>query len=185
MVKVRGPLLSIEAHGWLGGYFYQTHFVNPFPYPISLLGRIRVPYSLWDRGIHGMYRIPAFAVFPYPGFISQYYSPTGWVYEQRRTWHGMQPTIRRAVWPLKQNVGKNDVYNQRFKNAILAWHALTQEEKDIYNKMKYPRRMQGVNRFIKLFIKSEPLPSGAPSYILVESGSKLLVEAGSGLLVSG
>ncbi len=184
MVKVRGPLLSIEAHGWLGGWFYQQHLVNPFPYPIALLGRIKVPYSLWDRGIHGEYRLPAWGIFPYAKFIAQYYSATGWVYEQRRTWHGMQPTVRRAVWPKKENIGKNDVYNQRFKNAILAWHALTQEQKDIYNKLKYPRRMQGVNRFIRQYIKSEPLPAGGPVYLMVEAGTYLMADPSTKLLVS-
>ncbi len=185
MVKIRGPFLSIEAHGWAGGYFYQTHFVNPFPYPIALLGRIRVPYSLWDRNIHGTYPMPAFALFPYAEFISKYYSATGWVYEQRRTWHGMQPTARRAVWPLDQAVNRGDPYQIRFGNAITAWVGMNQETKDIYNKLKYPPRMSGYNRFIKQYIKFTPLIPSGPSYILVEAGTELLAEAGTGLLVSG
>ncbi len=174
MVKIRGPLLSIEAHGWLGGYFYQTHFVNPFPYPISLLGRIREPYFM-----------PAFGIRPYPSFIAQYYSPTGWEYNQRRTWHGMQPTASRSPGLKRVWINPNDPYRVRFRDAVTAWHTFNQTTKDIYNKLKYPPRMTGYNRFIRQYIKTQPLTPTTPSYILVEAGSKLLVEVDSGLLVSG
>ncbi len=171
MVKIRGPLLAFEARGWFGGYFYQTHFVNPWPYPIALLGRIREPYFM-----------PAWGLRPYASFISQYYSPTGWIYEMRRTWHGMQPTARRAQWPIKQAVARGDPYQNRFGEAVRIWQGMSQELRNIYNKLKHPPNTSGYNKFITMYIKSTELVPSVVNYILIEDGDFLLQEDGSKVL---
>jgi hypothetical protein len=171
MVKIRGPVLSFTARGWLGGYFYQTHFVNPFPYPIALLGRIREPYFM-----------PAWGLRPYPSFISQYYSPTGWIYEMRRTWHGIQPTARRAQWPIKQAVDRGDPYQKRYADAVSIWQGMSQEVKDIYNKLKFPPRCSGYNKWIKFYIENTVLTPTVGNYILIEDGDYFLQEDGSLIL---
>lgn len=43
----------------------------------------------------------------------------------------------------------------KFRDSILAWRALTEEEKNVYNTMQYPPRMSGFNRFIRLYMRDE------------------------------
>ncbi len=145
MVKVRGILSATFAAGWLGGYTFKLKGVNPNPYPIGILPFIRVPY-----------RMPLFGLRPYPPAISQYYSPTGWIYQRQRTWHGVILIARRGAKPREPATSRQVATWQRFKEAMDIWKSMDKQLKDIYNKMKYPYRMLGHNRFIRLYIKDNP-----------------------------
>ena len=154
MVKIRGPLLSLTARGWLGGdsygkknynqqgWFYPKGVVH-CPYPIALLPKIHIPYSMH-----------AFTLRPWPPFISQYYSPMGWCYQRRRTWHG---TVWAAIRPPVSKQPRTSIqqgYLSNFADAIIAWRNLTETERKIYNAYKYPPRMSGYNKYIRWYLKT-------------------------------
>jgi hypothetical protein len=182
MVKMRGPLLSISAWGWLGRYNYKIDKVVVNPYPISLLGRIR----LWDRvtslGTVNKYFVPAFGLRPYPGFIFQYYSVKGWCYTRRRTWHGIIPTAIRPPISAQPNTALQNAYKQRFADAVAAWQSMNPATKDLYHHWRYPVRASGYNRFISWYLKHTPVSAIGPSYILLEDGGKILTEASENLI---
>ena len=178
MVRVKGPLLSITARGWFGRYTYARFGVVPTPYPIGLLGKIRVPYSLWDRNIHGFYKIPAFGLRPYPSFISQYYSIKGWCYQHRRTWHGMQPTIIKPPWSVQRNTPWQYVYKQKFADAVHVWQGMSDATRHIYHMWRNPVHASGYNRFLRWYLLHTTVGPLGPSYILLEDGGTILTEAG-------
>jgi len=177
---MRGPLLSMTASGWLGrsvyghrqyraGRWVEPKWLVPNPYPIGGVGHIWIPYSNWARQIFGVYHVPTWGLKPYPAFISQYYSPLGWTYEMRRTWHGMSPIPRRSTWATVRQTTKQVTYRNRFADAVEAWQALSAPTKDIYNKMKYPLHSSGYNKFLSMYVKTT-LPA-EKGYILNEGGS--------------
>jgi hypothetical protein len=148
MVKIGGPLLSLEAHGWLGHDQYKVRGVVSNPYPIGLTQGINIPY-----------RIAAFGLRPYPQFISQYYNPLGWCYQRRRTWHGI---VYSAISPpLSKNRQSSKQAGRQwlFKSAVEKWQSFSQFEKDVYNRWRYPARASGYNRFIRWFMRlGETMP---------------------------
>ncbi len=165
---MRGPLFSMTARGWLGhdmygarqyraGVWVEPKWVVSNPYPIGGVGHIWIPYSLWDRKIFGMYHVPTWGLRPYPAFIAQYYSPLGWTYEMRRTWHGMAPTPKRATWAGIRHTPTQTIYRNRFADGAAVWHTFDLPTRDIYNKMKYPTRQSGYNRFLGMYIKTTPI----------------------------
>jgi len=166
MIVVRGPLMSITARGWLGGDTYGKKqyrngvWVYPkrlcrCPYPIALLGKIRVPYSLWDRNIHGFYRMSAWALRPYPGFISHYYSPRGWSYQRRRTWHGSVWSVGMPTGGVNPRYPNQQAWRSVFADAVEAWQVLTIDQKKIYNAYKYPWAPSGYNKYITWYLKEK------------------------------
>ena len=171
-MKVRGPIFSQVAHGWLGKTVYARTGVVVNPYPLAMLPFIR-----------RVYRMPAWGFRPYPQFVSTYYSNIGWCYQERRTWHGMQPVIQRPSLNTARFTPLQDIYRTRWANAVLAWQGFNQATKDIYNKMQYPTKCTGFNRFMKQFIKTEPLEELTSSYLLMEDRGKLLQESGGGILL--
>ena len=156
MVRVDGPMMSLTARGWFGRYHYgQLGFVAS-PYPIGLLNKRRVPYSLWDRGIHGTYRLPSFALRPYPGFIFQYYSPKGWCYQMRRTWHGIVWTAMHPHISKQPNTPHQYFFKQRFAYGIHLWQGMSQETKDYYGRLSYPVHPAGYQRFLHFYLLDKP-----------------------------
>jgi hypothetical protein len=153
MGKIRGPLLSLEAHGWLGRYTYARIKAVPNPYPIALLGRVHIPYSLWDRQIFGVYHVPAFGLIPYPGFISRYYSPIGWCYQQRRTWHGLQPVFERPYITANPRTRDQEAWRQDLSEGMYKWASLSPDEKAKYKKYVYPVHATDFNRFLHEYLR--------------------------------
>jgi hypothetical protein len=126
MVKIRAPVYSLFASGWLGKDFYHRTGVVVHPYPIGLWGR--------------------YLVHPI------YYNPLGWNYERRRTWHGLQPVAKKATFVANPDSIYQLACQFTFYNAVMAWQSLDESAKDIYNKMKYPNKMSGYNRFIGFYM---------------------------------
>lgn len=96
--------------------------------------------------------------FQYPYPIDLYgiypcFHPYGWVYEMRRTWHGMQATARRFVYPPNPNTIYQQANRGKFGSAVAAWQALTPAQKGVYNALKYPPRMSGYNKFLRLYMR--------------------------------
>jgi hypothetical protein len=173
---MKGGLMSIEIHGWLGNYAYKIRGVNPNPYPIGLLGFIRIPYSNWAKNIHGPYRIPAFGLRPYPAFISQYYSHLGWCYQRRRTWHGIIYTPIHPPISAHINTALRAPQKLRFAAAVAAWQILSGPEKAYWEAQRYPVHASGYNRFIRNYILTHAVPVIGGSAILQETGDKILTE---------
>lgn len=170
MVRIKGPLNHVTAHGWLGRYVYKIHGVVPNPYPISFLGKIHIPYP-----------IPAFGLHPYPLFISQYYSITGWNYEMRRTWHGLQPIAKRAAFVANPNSLYQISANITFYDAVKSWQGMETVTKDLYNKTKNPIRMSGYNNFIRLYIREKgnmPINWGREEIVLDIDGGGSVITTG-------
>ncbi len=154
MVKITAPLLSLTAHGWLGGDMYMHRWykdgvwheptgVVQNPYPIGAGQSIRYPYHM-----------NAFGPRPYPAFISSYYSPRGWVYQRARTWHGciiraIRPPI--SVQPRTSAQTGNEVL---FAEAVAEWQAMSQGQQDVYKKWRYPAKASGYNRFLSWYLRS-------------------------------
>ena len=178
MVKIRGLFSVTPAAGWLGGKMYSKRqyrngvWVPPkkvvlVPYPIGLMPFIRFPYKVAGTGLRdhklfyaGCYRypyhIPAFGLFPYPPFISQYYSVKGWIYQARRTWHGIIPIAKRANVPSEPGTPYQAGNWIAFAEAVKVWQSMEKEVKDLYNKMKYPEKASGYNRFISWYLRTHP-----------------------------
>jgi len=165
MVKLKGPLFSTSMRMWLGKDMYGARqyrngvWVEPKglvanPYPIGLLGHIHVPYSLWDRDIHGMYTLPAFGINPYAKFIAQYYSPRGWAYQMRRTWHGVIPI---AMLPPDNDPVRTPAglaAQASLADAVTIWQAMSANQKNVYNVLKEPQHTSGFNKWISRYIKT-------------------------------
>jgi len=145
MVKLRGPLNNTEARGWVGRRLYHRHGVVASPYPISFLGKIHIPYPF-----------PAFATNPYSRFIAQYYSVKGWCYQQRRTWHGIQPMAMHPPdhqGPYSPAALAGQV---AMSEAVSIWLAMPQTVKDIYNVWRHPVHASGYHRFISWYLLNTP-----------------------------
>jgi len=165
MVKMRGPLMSLTARGWLGRYQYMGYGFVLSPYPIGLLGRIK----LWERrtafGTLRPYFVPAWALRPYPGFISKYYSFKGWCYQMRRTWHGIIWSAIRPPISAGTDTLERAQWRDVFRLAVEAWQGLTDLQKKIWNGYNYPVHPSGYNRFIRSYIKQRyPMSALMPVY---------------------
>ena len=161
MVKVTAPLLSLRAHGWLGQFVYRRLGLVSTSYPI---GFFNFRYGLIAQaGFWADKRIAwaatnwtwdGFRVNVLRSFLSFYYSPQGWCYQSRRTWHGI---ISSAIHPPISVNPKNPyqlVCQNRFYAAVKAWQSLTEAQKDIYRAWTYPVHASGYNRFLSWFMNS-------------------------------
>jgi len=148
-------------------------------------------YSLQPRGAFGIWRKwKKGPVFPYPIgirptiYLHLYYHPYGWYYQRRRTWHGIIWAAHRYGGPpYNPRTPEQQAWRQVFADAVSTWQGMTDEVKDYYNKLKYPRRMSGYNRFIRQYLKDNYPPVVAYYYLLLETGDKILQEDGSGILL--
>jgi len=192
MVRMKAPLNCKTARGWIGGDMYGKRwykagiwhtpkYVVVNPYPIGMLGHIHIPYSFWDRNIHGMYSISAFPLDPYKAFISKYYSVKGWCYEQRRTWHGMQPIAYRAAY----NPNRNSLYqiaaSITMYDAVQTWRTMADQIKDVYNQLKSPKIPSGYNKFIHSYIREKgamPINWGREEIVLDIDGGGSAITTG-------
>ena len=130
MAKIKAPVYSLMAHGWLNKYFYQRTGVVKNPYPIGLFGR-----NLLNP---------------------IYYSIKGWNYEMRRTWHGIQAVAKHGTLPPDPSSPEQLGNWDKFSEAIQTWQLMSQPQKEIYNKLKYPEHTSGYNKFISWYLRSKP-----------------------------
>jgi len=130
MAKIKAPVYSLMAHGWLNKHFYKKTGVVKNPYPIGLFGR---------NLIHSIY-----------------YSIKGWNYEIRRTWHGIQSVAKHGTLPPDPNSPEQLGNWDKFSQAIQTWQLMSQSQKEIYNKLKYPEHTSGYNKFISWYLRSKP-----------------------------
>jgi hypothetical protein len=60
----------------------------------------------------------------------------------------------RFYWNPPHTTGPAMALKGIFANGVTAWKALTDEQKLYYNKLKYPARRSGFNRFMREYLKS-------------------------------
>jgi hypothetical protein len=176
MVKVPGPLLSLQAHGWFGRWAYGAHGVVKNPYPIALLPKLR----LWDRttslGTALKYWVPAFGLHPYPSFIAAYYSRLGWTYQMRRTWHGITWSAIHPPISAQPNTALQYAYKLRFADGVHLWQSMSDATKNIYHHWTYPVHATRYGRFMHWFLEHTPVTAVVPAYYLLEEGGKYKAE---------
>lgn len=127
MPKIFMPGQSVRLRGWLGRCTYARRGVVHNPYPI------------------GMYGL---------GFnISHYYSPLGWCYQVRRTWHGMQNVAERPPISEGTNTLERQVWRTAFGDAVSIWQGMDTGTKSIYHRERYPVKASGYNRFIRTYLR--------------------------------
>jgi hypothetical protein len=130
MIKIFAPGYSLRAHGWLGHIQYGRIGLVSIPYPVGLRGRYLN--------------------------TSQYYSPLGWVYQIRRTWHGVINTAIRPPISAQPRTSYQQGVQFRYYEAIGVWQGFTPEQKSVYHKWTYPVRASGWNRFVHWFFRIKP-----------------------------
>ncbi len=139
--------MSLTARGWLGRHEYARFGLVRSPYPFALLGKIHSPY-----------RMPAWGLRPYPSFIHNYYSPKGWSYQMRRTWHGIVWSATRPQISAQPNTPLQNLYKQHFADAVAVWLGMSLATKNIYKSWTHPARASGYNRFLSWYLLHTPKP---------------------------
>ncbi len=120
--------------------------------------------------------MPAFGLRPDPDFISKYYSHTGWTYQMRRTWHGIQPTIgHQPLFTDRQSIYQ---ISRRwlFYYAKQALKTMSPATLNLYKLMRYPDHVLPENRFVRMYMRENIAPSTSQGYILNEDGSIIKTE---------
>ena len=55
------------------------------------------------------------------------------------------------------NSEQQETNRTKFAQGVLNWQGLTTEQKQFYNKLKYPTGMSGYNRYLRLYMKDKIL----------------------------
>jgi hypothetical protein len=76
------------------------------------------------------------------------------IYQQRMTRKGKRTIKMKMYAPTNPQTVLQQTNRQKFADAVIAWQALTNEEKNVYNQLKYPDQMSGYNKFISQYLKS-------------------------------
>jgi hypothetical protein len=111
-------------------------------------GKTYTPYAMHFQGFPinwSSYKYGALTGYPY--------APQGpGIFQVRRTWHGLQNVYEKYYVPYNPKTPEQQAWRGVFALAIESWQALTNEEKSVYNKLKYPTKMSGYNRFIHYYM---------------------------------
>ena len=162
-MRITAPLGSIRAFGWLGKYQYARRGVVSNPYPIGFfLHQYGIrwrkaswfdPVARWttkdwtwsgDKSILNYYS------------LAQFYSPIGWLYQRRRTWHGVINIIERPYIPTNPRTVDQQANRAVFAAAVLDWQISPAGEKEYWNKQAAGKPYSGYNKFISNYMKQNP-----------------------------
>lgn len=130
MVKVSWPCYSLSAHGWLGKVSYHRRGFVTNAYPVGALN----PYLV----------------------SAPYYSPVGWCYQRRRTWHGVIWSAIKPPVPSNPQTEEQQAWRAKFASGVALWQGMDEETKDYYNKLNYPEHASGYNRFLHYYLLDKP-----------------------------
>lgn len=136
-MKLTGPLWSIRASGWLGKCTYAVRGVVGTPYPLA----IRAAPHPKHKVIHG---------------YGAYYHPYGWIYERRRTWHGLVNVAKKAPVPVITRTPAQQAQRMKFKYGMDAWKSMDKSTQDYYHKLSYPTKASGRCRFLHYYLTGKP-----------------------------
>lgn len=118
---------------------------------------------------------------------SQYYSVKGWVYQRRRTWHGIIWSAIKPPISAQPGTALQNAWKDVFADAVTAWQALTEAQKDIWRAYRYPVHASGYNRFIRAYLKERYPPTivvFTDDVLLQENSDKILQETGFDILLN-
>lgn len=82
-------------------------------------------------------------------------SPYAGVYQKRPRKGGQIFVRMKFHYPNDPKTTAQITQRTKFANAISSWQSLTLEEKNVYNRLQYPPRMTGFNRYIRLYMRDE------------------------------
>lgn len=82
------------------------------------------------------------------------WEPRAGYYKRQWNGHAKCKTRTRFYWPKKHTSGPGFDRYTIFRNGVTAWHALTDEERLVYNNLRYPFSQTGFNRFMSKYLKS-------------------------------
>jgi len=125
-MKISAPVYSLRAHGWFGGDMYHRLGVVFWPYPIGVFNRYLIQ--------------------------SIYYSPRGWIYQRRRTWHGPVWAAQKPSIPYNRRTPYQQFYRHVFASGITRWQGFSNLTKDVYRKLKFPKQASGFNRWLHYWL---------------------------------
>ncbi len=109
-------------------YSFTAHGWFPYPYPIG-------------------FRF-------YPASYAGMYNAKGWIYQRRRTWHGIIWVVEKYYYPYNPRTSVQQSWRGVFADAVSTWQNLTISDKDYYNKAARRRgRLSGYNLFISYYLK--------------------------------
>ena len=131
MVKVFQPLGGIRVHGWLGRGLYARKGVVHNAYPI---GRYGLGFN-----------------------TSQYYSRLGWVYQVRRTWHGLQNVAARPSISEQPNTPAQQATKTVLTNGAAVWSGMDESLKDVYRRKASGKKFGGYNFFLSHYLTGKPI----------------------------
>jgi len=85
--------------------------------------------------------------------FGDYFEAAGF-YQRRPSMKGQVIVRMRHYWPTNNQHEAQQVWRGVFADGVDAWKALTNEQKEIWRKLKYPRNMLGFHRFMRYYLKS-------------------------------
>ena len=112
----------------------------------------------------GMYSIHARGHFPYPYIIAfkvyprsynGLYNAQGWIYQVRRTWHGLQTVAEKYYTPYNPQTQSQQANRQKITDGVSMWKGFDQSIKDQYNLTARVRgRISGYALYLSYYLKS-------------------------------
>jgi hypothetical protein len=76
------------------------------------------------------------------------------IYRRQPSKKGQVVILQKSYRPTYRNTFPQQTNREKFANAVLAWQNLTTEERLVYNQMKYPVRLSGYHRFMRINMRS-------------------------------
>lgn len=76
------------------------------------------------------------------------------IYQRRPTSRGQVFVRENFYWPVNTLSEELELNRMIFAEGVLAWQDLSEEEKNLFRCLTYPRFMSGYNRFLSLWLKA-------------------------------
>lgn len=76
------------------------------------------------------------------------------IYRRQPSKKGQIFVKNKFYWPVDTITPERLIVRDKLRQGVLAWQALSPEEKAYYNKLQYPTHMSGYNRFLSLWLNS-------------------------------
>jgi len=116
------------------------------PYGIELRKGFGRPVYEDDGGIYGSTSYGR-GIFAFGEAVPE--SPYHGIYQMRRCKEGRIPVQMKFYRPTNPRTEIQQANRTKMANAVLAWQALTPEQKEVYNKLAQGKQLHGYNLFLK------------------------------------
>lgn len=109
-------------------------------------------YSILPRGHFPYPYIVGFNI--YPSSYKGLYNAEGWIYQTRRTWHGLICVAEKYYTPYNPRTVPQQNNRQKFADGVAEWHTMSDSQKKKYNDYARKRgRISGFTYFMSLYMK--------------------------------